>query len=260
MNKLDPNKTTAVPEWPGQPQSVIDDVIVLPYNDLDKCTEIITKNADDLAAVIMEPVSSNFGYVPATPEFLQGIRDLTTKLGIVLIFDEVQTGMGRLGKLFGYELYGVEPDVITLAKGMGGGVPIGAFLTKDHCDVLRPGDHGSTYGGNALTCAGAFAVVEHVINTDLPSHVQSVGKQLANALLQLQYKLPSITEVRGMGLLLALEFKEDISAKLVSLCNEEGLLLNPVRPNAIRLMPPLNVSGDEIDEAVLRLESALNKM
>ena len=248
---------TGQPHYQEQWKPLAPGFINVPYDDID---EIKRATNDETCAVMLEPIQGEGGVNVPSSDYLKQVRSWCDEHNLVMILDEVQTGVGRLGTLFGYQSFDVEPDAVTLAKGLGGGVPIGAFLAKEKFSVLAPGDHGSTYGGNALTCAGAFAVVEHVINTDLPSHVQTVGKQLANGLIQLQSKMPSITEVRGMGLLLALEFKEDISAKLVSLCNEEGLLLNPVRPNAIRLMPPLNVSGDEIDEAVSRLESALTKM
>ena len=176
------------------------------------------------------------------------------------MLDEVQTGMGRLGTLFGYQLYGVEPDVMALAKALGGGVPIGAFMSKDYCMALEPGDHGSTFGGNALTCAAAYASSKYIVENDLPSNAEAMGGRLMGALGELRSRFDFVTDVRGKGLLVALEFSDDMSAKVVSLCNEEGLLLNAVRPNAIRFMPPLTVTADEVDGAVGRLEAALKKV
>ena len=154
---------------------------------------------------------------------------------------EIQTGFGRLGALFGYERFGVEPDVVALAKGLGGGVPIGAFMSKDHCMSLEPGDHGSTYGGNALTCAAAYASTKYIIDNGLAAQARTMGEYLVQQLGGVKSRFSFVADVRGMGLLVAMEFNDDISGKVVSLCNEEGLLLNPVRPNTIRFMPPINV-------------------
>jgi acetylornithine/succinyldiaminopimelate/putrescine aminotransferase len=160
--------------------------------------------------------------------------------------------------MWGYEKFGIEPDVMTIAKAMGGGVPIGAFLCKDTCDVLRPGDHGSTYGGNALTCAASYAVLNHVKEEGLVEHGRLMGERLKSKLEEVKARHESsIKEVRGMGLLLAVEFHEAISGELVTSCNAGGLLLNPVRPNAVRFMPPLNISEAEVDIAVDRFEKSL---
>jgi len=149
---------------------------------------------------------------------------------------------------------------MTLAKGLGGGVPIGAFLAKEHASVLEPGDHGSTFGGNALTCAAANAATRFTVSNDIPARAREMGAYLKQGLDALRSRHAFITDVRGMGLLLAMEFNDDISAKLVSACNDEGLLLNPVRPNAIRFIPPLTISRNEIDQGLERLERGLQKV
>jgi len=133
-------------------------------------------------------------------------------------------------------------------------------MAKEKFCVLAPGDHGSTYGGNALTCAAAFAVVEHVIHENILNNVKNIGQHIRSGLSQIQARHEFITEIRGMGLLIAIAFNSDVSGQIVSLCNENGLLLNPVRPNAIRLMPPLNVTVQEVDLALERLEMALSKV
>jgi acetylornithine/succinyldiaminopimelate/putrescine aminotransferase len=133
-------------------------------------------------------------------------------------------------------------------------------MSKDYCMALEPGDHGSTFGGNALTTAAAYASSKHIIENDLSAAARTMGQRLMQALDELQTRFDIITDVRGKGLLLATEFSSDISGRVISLCNEEGLLLNPVRPNAIRFMPPLTVSPEEVDEAVSRLEAALNRL
>ena len=212
MNKLDPNKTTAVPEWPGQPQSVIDDVIVLPYNDLDKCTEIITKNADDLAAVITEPVSSNFGYVPATPEFLQGIRDLTTKLGIVLIFDEVQSF--RLSSGGAQEIYGITPDVTTFGKIIGGGLPIGAWGGKEELMALYDNEkgpvisHAGTFNANPATMIAGLETLKQ-LTPDVFNRLNTLGDEIRQKINAVFGELEIPGQATGMGSLFAIQFSDE---------------------------------------------------
>ena len=138
--------------------------------------------------------------------YLQNVREFCDEEGLLLIFDEVQTGMGRLGTLFGYESFGVEPDIMSLAKGLGGGVPIGAFMAKDEACAFEPGDHGSTFGGNALTCAAAYASTKYIIENDLAGNAAAMGEHMASGLADLQSKYSQIAEVRGMGLLWAVLF------------------------------------------------------
>ena len=207
---------------------------------------------------MLEPVQGEGGVNVPPPDYLKEVRAWCDEKGLLLILDEIQTGIGRLGTLFGYEQFGVEPDVMTLAKAMGGGVPIGAFMCKDSCDVLRPGDHGSTYGGNALTTAAAYAVVKEVIDGGWSEQGRVMGERLKAGLEKVKAAHEdSVKEVRGMGLLLAVEFHEAIAGEVVTSCNEGGLLLNPVRPTAVRFMPALNVSDAEVDIAVDRFERAL---
>jgi acetylornithine/N-succinyldiaminopimelate aminotransferase len=209
-------------------------------------------------AVMLEPVQGEGGVISPPEGYFKAVRQWCDEQGILLILDEIQTGVGRLGTMWGYEKFGIEPDVMTIAKAMGGGVPIGAFLCKDACDVLRPGDHGSTYGGNALTCAASYAVLNHVKEEGLVEHGRLMGERLKSKLEEVKARHEaSIKEVRGMGLLLAVEFHEAISGELVTSCNAGGLLLNPVRPNAVRFMPPLNISETEVDIAVDRFEKSL---
>ena len=226
----------------------------------DSVEAIMEATNDRTAAVMLEPVQGEGGVNIPADDYLKRTREWCDSQGLLLILDEIQTGLGRLGALFGYQRFGVEPDVMALAKGLGGGVPIGAFMSKDHCMALEPGDHGSTYGGNALTCAAAYASMRYIIENDVPSNASVLGQRLMGALVILKSRFDFVTDVRGMGLLVAMEFNDNIAGKVVSLCNEEGLLLNPVRPNAIRFMPPLNVTPEEVDGAVARLEAALRKL
>ena len=213
--------------------------------------------SDNTVAVMLEPVQAEGG-VNVPPEgYLENVREFCDQEGLLLIFDEVQTGMGRLGTLFGYESFGVEPDIMTLAKGLGGGVPIGAFMAKDEACAFEPGDHGSTFGGNALTCAAAYASTKYIIENDLSRNSAEMGARMGEALSAIKANNSRVSEVRGMGLLWAVLFDSDIGPDVVANCNNEGLLTNPLRPNAVRLMPPLTVSAEEIDQAMERLETAI---
>ena len=225
------------------------------YNDLD---QIKAATTDDTVAVMLEPIQSEGGVNIPSPEYLKGVRAWCDEKNLLFILDEVTTGLGRLGKLFGYEAFGVEPDVITLAKGLGGGVPIGAFLCNERANVLEPGDHGSTFGGNALTCAAANASTRYLVDNNIADHAAEVGDYLMASLKGLQSKHEIISDVRGMGCLIGLEFSTDIAAALLPACNDEGLLLNVTRPNLVRWLPPLTVTKEEIDEAMVRLDRALD--
>ena len=213
--------------------------------------------SENTVAVMLEPVQAEGG-VNIPPEgYLENVREFCDQEGLLLIFDEVQTGMGRLGTLFGYESFGVEPDIMTLAKGLGGGVPIGAFMAKDEACAFEPGDHGSTFGGNALTCAAGYASTKYIIDNDLSQNATDMGERMGAALNTIKDNNNAIAEIRGMGLLWAVLFNSDIGPDVVANCNNEGLLTNPLRPNAVRLMPPLTVSAEEIDQAMERLETAI---
>ncbi len=248
---------TGQPHYQEQWQPLSPGFVNVPYDDIDAIKEATN---DETCAVMIEPVQGEGGVNVPSPDYLKQVREWCDENNLVMILDEVQTGLGRLGTLFGYEQFGVEPDAITLAKGLGGGVPIGAFLAKEKFCLLAPGDHGSTFGGNVLTCAGAAAVVDYVIKNDVSANVRTMGQRLNQGLEGLKSRYPIITEVRGLGLLLAIQLNGEIAPQLVARCNEEGLLLNPLRPNAIRLMPPLNVSADEVDEALGKLEVALKEV
>ena len=224
------------------------------YDDLDAIKGATTGKT---AAVMLEPVQGEGGVNVPSPGYLEGVREWCDENGLLLIFDEVQTGLGRLGTLFGYEAFGVAPDVMTLAKGLGGGVPIGAILAKEKAAVLEPGDHGSTFGGNALTCAAANASTRYIIDNDIPAHAHRMGERLRRGLVQFKEHHESISDVRGMGLLNAIQFNSEIATAVVSACNEVGLLLNPIPPDKVRLMPPLTVSDVEIDKALDLLEAGL---
>jgi acetylornithine/succinyldiaminopimelate/putrescine aminotransferase len=155
-----------------------------------------------------------------------------------------------MGSLFAYEQYGVEPDIMTLAKGLGSGVPIGAFLAKERVSVFAPGEHGSTFGGSPLICAASLASLKFIIENDIPDHVKKIGQYFINGLKQLEEQFSFVNGVRGSGLLLALSFTKNIAPEIVLDCLKEGLLVNPVKPNAIRFMPPLVIAEKDVDEAL----------
>lgn len=226
--------------------------VSVPFNDLDAIPSATT---DQTAAVLLEPVQGEGGVHPADPEYVRTVREWCDARDLLLIFDEVQTGIGRTGRLFAYEHYGIEPDVIALAKGLGGGVPIGALLVKERAAVLEPGDHGSTFGGNPLACAAALTVVATVIEERLPEHATAMGERLRAGLERL-VTLGLARAVRGRGLLVGLELHGQ-AAPVVDRCREAGLLVNAVQPTALRLAPPLVVQPGEIDQAVAILEGVL---
>ena len=248
---------TGQPAYQEQWRPLAPGFVNVPYDDIDAIKQATTP---ETCAVMLEPVQGEGGVNVPSPSYLKQVREWCDEQNLVMVLDEVQTGIGRLGTLFGYEHFGVEPDAITLAKGMGGGVPIGAFMAKEKFCLLAPGDHGSTYGGNALTCSGAFATIDYVLQNDVLAHVEAMAQRLKKGLEALESRHEFITQVRGMGLLLALQFNSDVTPQVVALCNEEGLLLNPLRPNALRLMPPLTVSAEEVDLALERLERVLSKV
>ena len=209
-------------------------------------------------AVMLEPVQGEGGVNIPSENYLKDIMDFCHEKNILFILDEVQTGMGRIGTLFGYQQFeGVEPDVMTLAKALGSGAPLGAFLTKEFCSVLEPGDHGSTFGGNALTTAAGAAAAKVIVDENIPALASETGAYFQGKLNALAEKYDFITEVRGMGLLIALQMNIDIAGATVTAALPEGLLINAVRPNMIRFMPPLNATRDEIDEAVAILDNVL---
>ena len=221
------------------------------FNSIDAIKNATTK---DTCAVMLEPVEGEGGVNIPDEGYLKAVRQWCDEKGILLILDEVQTGIGRIGTMFGYQQYGIEPDIMTLAKGLGGGIPIGAFLAKESCSVFQPGDHGSTYGSNPLMCATALAVMEYVIKNNIPGRAQKTGLYLIDGLNKLKSKYPFITDVRGRGLLAAVEFNKDLSKSVMAACVENGLMVNNVKANAIRIMPPLTISNQEIDEAVSILD------
>src|SRR5579884_2103252 len=229
----------------------------VPFNDMDALERITDATT---AAVLLEPIQGESGVHPATQQYLRDVADFCKAKNLLFMLDEVQTGIGRLGTLFGFERYGVEPDVITLAKGLGGGVPIGAILAKEAVSVFEPGDHGSTFGGNPLMCAVGHAVVSYILENDVLGNVNRVGALLKQGLERMKAENPLIQTVRGDGLLLAFDLTADRAADVVRLGYDEGILLNATGPNTIRLAPPLTLSEAEAHEALDKIKRSLDRL
>lgn len=226
------------------------------YNNLDSVAALI---GEQTVAVMLEPVQGEGGVIPAEIEFLQALRQLTQERGILLIVDEVQTGMGRTGKLFAYQHAGIEPDIMTLGKGIGGGVPLAALLAQEAICCFEPGDQGGTYNGNPLMTAVGAAVTRRLLADGFLDEVTALGEYLAQGLRDLAGKYGHVGE-RGSGLLRALILADERGPQIVqqALAMEpHGLLLNSPRPNLLRFMPALNVSRDEIDEMLAALDTLL---
>ena len=223
------------------------------FNDFADLEQAITEKT---CAVMLETVQGEGGVVPADLTYLRQVRALCDEKGILLILDEVQCGMGRTGTLFAYEQYGITPDIMTLAKSLGGGVPIGAFLATDKvAAAFHPGDNCSTFGGNPLVTAAGTAVVETMLKPGFLDHVREVSNYLWGKLQGLKEKYVDILEVRGKGLLVGLALSHEGSG-IVSFAKEHGVLVNCTAGTVIRLLPPLTVSKEEIDEAVAVLDAA----
>ncbi len=239
----------------------------VPYNDIEglkAAIEELDAEQRQVAAVMLEPMQGEGGVCPGNPVYFKQVRQLCDELDILLILDEVQVGMGRTGNLWGYQTVGVEPDVFTSAKALGGGIPIGAILTKSRCDVLRPGEHGSTFGGNPFACSVAMAVCQTIEQENLLENVRSRGQQLRKGLRTIASKYPSLCEgVRGWGLIngLVLNPESGIAAiDIVKAALEKGLLLIPAGTQVVRLIPPLIVSEAEVDEALSLIDETLAEL
>ena len=228
------------------------------YNDLESVKNLVT---DKTCAIILETIQGEGGIHPATEEFIEGIKKLTDEKDLILILDEIQCGMGRSGNFFAWQEYGIKPDVMTVAKALGNGVPIGAFLTADKAsDVLKPGDHGSTYGGNPLVCAVASKVLDIFKEDSIIENVRVVGKYLREKLDELARSYQSINEVRGKGLLLGVEFDKPVADIIKSALTDERLVLINAGSNVLRFIPPLIISKSDVDDALCRLKRVLEKI
>ena len=226
----------------------------VPFNDLKATEDAIT---DNTCAIMVEPIQVEGGINMPDDGYLPGLRDLCDKRNLLLIFDEVQTAMGRLGTLFGYEAYGVEPDIITMAKALGGGAPIGCMATKDNiAESLTPGSHAATFGGNPLVCSAALASLNTIVDEKLPENARRMGAYLTEKFLALKEKYAVIKEVRGRGLVIGVELSVE-GKGLVGVCLESGLILNCIGTSTIRVVPPLTINEQQADEFLSIFEKGL---
>jgi acetylornithine/N-succinyldiaminopimelate aminotransferase len=239
----------------------------VPYNDIKALENAITDIDEGnrrVAAIMLEPLQGEGGVRPGDLEYFARVRKICDENNILLVFDEVQVGVGRTGKLWGYENLGVEPDIFTSAKGLAGGIPIGAMICKKFCDVFEPGSHASTFGGNPFVCAVALTVLQTIEKDKILENVRARGEQLRASLSTMVDKFPKLfTEVRGWGLINGMEINADISLTSMDIVNaaiEEGLLIAPAGPKVLRFVPPLIVSEQECDRAMQLLENAIAKV
>ncbi len=231
-------------------------VLFAEFNDLASVESLIT---DQTAAVLVEPIQGEGGVNPASHSFMQGLRELCQKKGILLILDEVQCGMARTGKMMAYQHYGIQPDIVTLAKALGGGFPIGALLATDEAATgFAPGDHASTFGGNPLGSAVGSKVVDIISQPSFLNQVNATGSYLQEKLQEIVEKDQRATAVKGLGLLLGIEFSVEVK-ELVNTCVKNGLLVISAGPRVLRFVPPLNITKEEIDQALAILEKSLEE-
>jgi len=265
-------RTLAAVTATGQPryhqgfQPMVEGFRYFPYNDIgafEALLEACEAEGPAVAAVLVEPLQGEGGVNPGDPAFFRRVRQLCDERRILLIFDEVQIGVGRSGRWWGYETLGVEPDAFTAAKGLGGGIPIGALAVKASCDHLRPGDHASTFGGNPLACRAGLTVLEEIDRRNLLAHVQDVGNQLREQLQDLVGRYPEqLGGVRGWGLLLGVVLQPGgpTAPDLVKAALAEGLLLVPAGTAVVRFVPPLVIKPRHVRKLVKRLERALKHL
>ncbi|MCX5632903.1 MAG: aspartate aminotransferase family protein [Phycisphaerae bacterium] len=245
---------TAQPKKHAGFEPVLPGFIYVPFNDVDALQKAFD---NEVAAVMIEPIQGEGGINVATPEYMSAIRHLCDKNQAVMILDEVQTGMGRTGKWFGYQHYNVEPDIITLAKTLGGGVAIGAMMAKPNIAAsFTPGTHASTFGGNCIACAAGIAVIEAIEEENMLQNTQEIGQYAADKLNQLKTKYSIIDHIRGKGLMIGIQLKSP-GVEIVKNCLAAGLRINCTQDTVLRFMPPMNITAKQIDSAIKILDNVL---
>ncbi|MEH2025630.1 aspartate aminotransferase family protein [Nostoc sp.] len=256
---------TAQPKYQKYFDPLVPGFHYINYNDIN-AVEVAISELDEgdfrVAAILIEPLQGEGGVRPGDVAYFKKLRQICDETGVLLIFDEVQVGMGRSGKLWGYEHLGVEPDIFTSAKGLGGGIPIGAMMSKKFCDVFQPGEHASTFGGNPFVCGVALSVCQTLERENILQNVQDRGEQLRSGLKAIAAKYPQhIGEVRGWGLINGLELRADIqltAADVVNAAINEGVLLVPAGPKVVRFVPPLIVTEAEVNTALQAVDQAMS--
>lgn len=229
----------------------------VPFNDLQALKKAVHKKT---AAVLLEIVQGEGGVYPGEPEYLKAVNRFCHENNVLFIVDEVQTGMGRTGKLFAFEHYGLTPDIITLAKGLANGLPIGAFIAKPEiAKAFNPGDHGSTFGGSPAIAAAALAAINSLIKQKLPEKAAKNGAYFKEQLVKLKETQPLIKEVRGLGLMLGIELTQPVADKVVVELLNKGFIINNIGLKILRFLPPLTITKKEIDQLILALAQVLNE-
>ncbi len=231
-----------------------DGFMQVPFDDLEA---VKAATNEKTAGILVEAVQGEGGIYPASTEYMQGLRRWCDEQSLVLICDEVQAGMGRTGKFFSYENMGVKPDITTMAKGLAGGVPIGAMLANDRLNIFEPGDHGTTFGGNPIACAAGVATIQTIIDQHLLEHVQQMGAHLSKRLKELQAKHAIVIGTRGLGLIQAIDLAEPKTLAVMDLAKERGVLITSAGPSTLRFVPPLIITEAEFDEAISKVDEAL---
>jgi len=248
---------TAQAKYQKPYEPLVPGVRIVPRNDVSALREAVT---DKTCAVIVEPIQGESGVHPLSTEFLHAARELCDEVGALLIFDEVQTGMGRTGTWFMWQQLGVKPDILTVAKALGGGLPIGACMAHGvAANVLEKGDHGSTFAGGPLITSAALATIEAIEEEGMLDNARTMGKYLRAQIASWRESLP-VTEIRGAGLMIGFDLAKPVAREVVRTALQEGVVVNATGENTIRLLPPLNLKRDEADEGLRRLRTAIEKM
>lgn len=238
---------TGTPAYREPFEPLVPGFVHIDFNDIEALQAATTPQT---AAVMLEPIQAEGGINVPSDDYLRKVREWCDEQNLLLILDEIQVGMGRTGTLWAHEQAGIEPDIMTSAKALGGGLPVSALLAKEHAAVFEPGDHGTTFGGQPLATGAAAYVLRRVIEGDILQNVRERGMQAMNQLVALNEQHSVVSGVRGRGLLIGLELSEAIAPDVVVAAMHKGALLNPVRPDVVRLMPPLTVNAEEIDRCV----------
>jgi acetylornithine/N-succinyldiaminopimelate aminotransferase len=244
------------PQWKDLYEPKVQGFVRVPKDDLSAVARAIGPRT---AAVMLEPIQGEAGVIPFSASFLRGLRELTHETGVLLILDEIQTGIGRTGTMFCFEHASIRPDILTLGKGIGGGVPLAAMIAREEICLFEPGDQGGTFNGNALMTAVGCAVVAEVARPEFLLRVRETGEYLAARLCGLSLEL-GLGEVRGQGLLLALDLNRDVGSRVVETALASGLLINSPRPKSLRFMPALNVTHGEIDRMATILRDVIRSL
>lgn len=228
------------------------------FNDMDSVRDLINEKT---CAILLEPVQGEGGVYPAEKEFMKELRNICNEKNMLLVLDEIQTGFGRTGNMFAYENYGIYPDILVVAKSLGGGMPIGAIISTDKISSsFGPGTHGSTFGGNTASCTAGLAVLDYIIENKLSERSEKLGQYFIKKLMQIKKKYPVVKEIRGMGLMIGMEFNEPVAEKLVQDALNDKIVINKVSSSTLRFLPALIITKDNIDILIKWLDIRIKEI